>query len=387
MALAKRVDSYVLRQTLRPLLITLGISALLLLLERMLRVFDLVVNQGGPFLVVWKMLANLLPHYLSLALPAGLFLGILLAFRKLSLSSEMDALQASGLSLMRLIRPAIVLAVVLAVADLFLLGYVQPVSRYTYRNLVFDLSSGAFGASIKVAEYNQLGEGLTLRIEESRDDGQKLLGVFLRRDNGNGRVQTVSAREGSFLSTGDGLTMLLRLRDGVLVEVDPTKTSPTVLSFALYDWPVELPQALQFRQRGGQQLELTLTELWQSIRDPGPKGPDPEYVSAFYSRIVRVLGILVLPFLAAPLGFTSKRSGRAFGMTFGILALITYHKVLEFGEALVALGLTTPFIGLWLPTLIFAALSGLLFQRTTCRVGANPLEPLENAWTDRKSVV
>ena len=52
----KRIDIYVLKQVLKPLLITLGISAMLLLLERMLRLFDLVVNQGGPFLVVWKML-------------------------------------------------------------------------------------------------------------------------------------------------------------------------------------------------------------------------------------------------------------------------------------------------------------------------------------------
>ena len=73
-----------------PLLATLAIAASLLLLDKMLTLFDFVAAEGGPVSVVWRMLANLMPEYLSLGIPIGLLLGILLAFRKLATSSELD---------------------------------------------------------------------------------------------------------------------------------------------------------------------------------------------------------------------------------------------------------------------------------------------------------
>ena len=68
-----------------PLLATLAIAASLLLLEKMLNLFDFVAAEGGPVSVVWRMLANLMPEYLSLGIPIGLLLGILLAFPSISL--------------------------------------------------------------------------------------------------------------------------------------------------------------------------------------------------------------------------------------------------------------------------------------------------------------
>jgi len=125
-----RLDRYILQQIVGPLVTTLGIAALLLLLEKMLRLFDFVVNQGGPVNVVFRMLANLTPHYMGLALPIGLFLGILIAFRKISLSSEYDAATSAGQSLLRLARPAFALALVLMTINTLLVGWVQPYSRY-----------------------------------------------------------------------------------------------------------------------------------------------------------------------------------------------------------------------------------------------------------------
>jgi lipopolysaccharide export system permease protein len=56
----------------------------------------LSLQEGGPVSVVWRMLANLLPEYLSLGIPIGVMLGILLAFRKIAMSSELDAMRALG---------------------------------------------------------------------------------------------------------------------------------------------------------------------------------------------------------------------------------------------------------------------------------------------------
>ena len=112
------INSYLAKSIAVPLIGSLVLAAMLLLLDKMLRLFQYVVDAGGPVSVVWRMLANLLPEYLSLGIPIGLMLGILLAFRKLALSSELDALRGIGVSYGRLLRVPYGYTVPLAIINL-----------------------------------------------------------------------------------------------------------------------------------------------------------------------------------------------------------------------------------------------------------------------------
>ncbi|NQV95475.1 MAG: LptF/LptG family permease, partial [Sphingomonadales bacterium] len=156
-------DRYLAKLIALPLFSTLVIAAMLLVLEKMLRLFDFVAAEGGPVSVVWRMLANLIPEYLSLGIPIGLLLGILLAFRQLALSSELDVFRAVGQGYGRLLRVPYIFTVALMLANLALVGFIQPLSRYYYEELRFELRSGALGASIKVGEFTNLGNRMTLR--------------------------------------------------------------------------------------------------------------------------------------------------------------------------------------------------------------------------------
>ncbi|MBI1181782.1 MAG: LptF/LptG family permease [Alphaproteobacteria bacterium] len=376
----KKVDFYILRQVMTPLLMTVGLSAMLLLLEKMLRLFDLVANQGGPVGVVFRMLGNLIPQYIGLALPLGFLLGVLLAFRKLASSSELEALQSSGMSLLRLMRGPICLSFVLMVINLALLGYIQPRSFYTYQSLMFDLTSGAFGTSIKPGEYNDLGNGFTLRIEKAYDGGQRLEGIFAQKERPGGKVTTITAREGSFLATPDGRTVLMRLRDGVIVDVDPKKPAPRVFSFKQHDYPFEMPQIEEFRARGDKERELTLPELWSEAHTSTKAKQVRVYTSAFIDRLLRSLTILVLPFMAVGLGVGPKRQQKQLGLVVGVILLLTLHKMLEFGTAAAGLGDGSSLLNLGLPFVAFNALAGFFFYTTAYRIGARPLGWIENGW-------
>ena len=90
------IDRYIARLIFFPMLGTLVLAAMLLVLEKMLRLFDFVATEGGPVSVVWRMLANLIPEYLSLGIPIGLMLGILLAFRRLATVERARRARASG---------------------------------------------------------------------------------------------------------------------------------------------------------------------------------------------------------------------------------------------------------------------------------------------------
>ncbi len=375
-----RLDRYIIRQVLGPLIMTLGIAAMLLLLERMLRLFDFVVNQGGPVEVVFRLLGSLVPHYLGLALPLGLFLGVLVAFRKLSMNSELDAIRASGVGLVRILRPLLMLTVALMALNVALVSYIQPYSRYAYFGLVFDLRSGALGASIKVGEFVALSDDMVLRIDESRDNGAELIGVFLERTLKDGRHLTITADRGGFFSTSNRQHVILRLYNGRLVNLNEGHGKPRVLTFDVQDIRIELPTFEVFRDRGKEYLELTMPELWARLDEPTLTTAEYNQLRGnLHWRLTITLLFLFAPFLGCALGITNKRTGRSLGLVVGITLVIVFNELLEVGETMIAGG-AAPYKSIWPMLFGMAVLSVWFFHIRANRVGGDPLLWLQGLW-------
>ncbi|MEO8723427.1 MAG: LPS export ABC transporter permease LptF [Sphingobium sp.] len=371
-------DRYIARLIAVPLASTLVISAMLLVLDKMLRLFDFVAAQGGPVSVVWRMLANMIPEYLSLGIPIGLMLGILLAFRKLALSSELDVLRAVGLSSWRLLRVPYMYAVVLAIANLAIVGYVQPYSRYAYEGLSYELRSGALGASIKVGEFTNLGKKMTLRIEESREKGRDLRGIFVRVEGDDGQTLAVTSARGTFLATDDPDTIIFRLTDGVLVHSSKKITNPRILSFSGHDLPMALPKIENFRGRGDADRELTLPELVRVGEAPTTKPVLRNEVRAnFHFRLVEVAMMLLLPLAALAFAIPPKRSTSALGVFLSIIFIVTYHKINQYGESLGSAGKLDPILALWGPFVLFSLIIFWMYHVIAHRPGGQPIGALE----------
>ncbi|HRE35225.1 MAG TPA: LptF/LptG family permease, partial [Sphingopyxis terrae] len=307
---------------------TLVLSAMLLVLEKMLRLFDFVATEGGPVSVVWRMLANLIPEYLSLGIPIGLMLGILLAFRRLATSSELDVLRGVGMSFGRLMRVPYAFAFALALLNLAIVGFIQPYARYAYEGLRFELRSGALGASIKVGEFTKLGSRMTLRIEQSYNEGRNLRGIFVRGENKDGQSVSATAAEGQFLATDDPDTIILRLTRGVLIHESPKFAVPRVLTFDSHDLPIPLPKIEAFRTRGGADRELTIPELLVVGHDQAePLATRLESRANFHFRIVEVVSMFFIPLMAIALAIPPKRSTSSLGVFLSIVLLVTQHKI------------------------------------------------------------
>ncbi len=355
------VDRYLLRRLMVPLVATVVIAAALLLMERMIRLFDFVVNQNGPVGVVWRMLAHLVPHYLGMALPVGLMLGVLLVMRQISLSSELDAMQAGGISLGRILRPFLVVAVLLGLLDLWIVGWREPLSRYAYRHLEFELRSGALGASVRVGEFVDLGGGILLRVGRAEDEGRRLKDIFVRRRLESGRELAITAREGSFVATEEEQRVFLRLRNGTMLDTDPRHARPRVMEFESQDIVVALPEIAPFRKRSGEEREVTLDEQWRALSDPQvPADLKRRYLAKLHWRILHFFTMLAIPFLAIPLGIVRKRSSGATGLVLGVGGLIVYNEFLEAGERAVAAG-ASPWVAEWGQFALFALVGGYLF--------------------------
>ncbi|HVJ35228.1 MAG TPA: LptF/LptG family permease [Terriglobia bacterium] len=404
------IDLYILKRVSWPLVASIAIAMSGLLMERLIRLLDLFANRGGPLSLIMKMLGYLVPHYLAVAIPAAFFVGILYASLRLSSDSELDALRATGMSLGRILVPIASMACVLTVICAILLGFLQPYTRYAYRALVYLITETSWNSAIeRGAFFNGFG-GKTILIGDIAAGGHQLSQIFIKDsdskgdDNastesdptdGSGSTSNAPAAKSSTTHTiitaptGDltndprDFSVVLKMMNGYRVEISDDGATSRSIKFDESSLPLEAVSPTPFRQRGDKESEMTFVELLKSYRSHAAGLEPDELLAEINYRIVRSLSVLFLPFLALPLGLSSRRSPRNIRLLAGIVFLITYYQVLEFGSNLVQHGKLSSFVALWLPFFLFAAPSLWLFHAANRRVGQDPLAQFFEAVGDR----
>jgi lipopolysaccharide export system permease protein len=354
-------ELYLLRRSLTPLLVGTVVVLLALLLERLLRLLDLVVNKGSPIGLILKLLLNLTPHYIGIALPAAFFLAVLVAVNRMSADSEIDAAQSFGIGPQRMLVPLLGLGTVLLILMIVVTGFVQPYSRYAYRALIYAITHASLRYGLEEGVFIHTEGGLTLMAEQISSDSSKLRRIFVHQIRPDGRITTTTAAEGVLVASDNDLRPTLRVFDGVqfFQETDGRLGS---LTFDQFNWPLDLSSDLSpLRWRGRDERELTLPELWTRMaRGPGDREHN-DMRAEFHARLVRSGSVMILPFLAIPLGQAGRRGRRAYGFISGLIILALYNNLLRFGEALADDGVVSPWVGIWLPLAALAAVSFALF--------------------------
>jgi lipopolysaccharide export system permease protein len=368
-----RIDRYVLERTLTPLVATVSIALVALLLERMVRLMELLVNQGGPLFLVLKMISNLIPHYLGIALPAALFVGIMLATTKLSVDSELDAMNAVGVGLRRLLWPLMGLSFIVAIVVFILYSYLQPHTRYAYRALIYAATNSVWDLALeKGAFFTGLG-GYTVMVDDISESGGRLQGVFIYRREDDGKTIAMTAESGEAFRRPEELQIVLRLQRGVRTEIGADNGQATALTFDTFELPIDVALPSPFRERVSER-ELTIPELWRQRDKSEDTGPKRSAILAeLHGRLVRTVSLLIIPLLAIPLGLVTRRNERNIGIAVGVVLMVVYHNVINFGEAIATTGRVSPGIGLWLPFLLFAAFSLWLFAAVSTWPRENPV--------------
>lgn len=359
------LDRYILRSVATPLTLSLAVAAMLLLIEHMLRLFDFVLAEQGPVDVVWRMLANLVPHYLSLALPLGAFLGVLLAFRNLSMSSELDAMNSSGASIGRLLRPVYGLLLFLAAFDFVLVGYIKPFARYEYDKIRFDVTSGAFGIKIPQGEFVDITDDVTIRLGKVDAAAKEATDIFLEMREKKGRRTIITAEKGGISTNPEISHLLLKLSKGRQLFIDNDGERLRTLDFDSFDLDIGLPAIAAFRPRGGDAEEATFTEIVRLLNAPDARSSPLRlpYRAQFHWTIIHPLTFLTLPILAVAMGVTSRRKASNLKPVLGVAILIVYHELLqEWGLVSAAFGQLSPYISMWGLFAAFVALSVFLYR-------------------------
>lgn len=359
------IDRYLLRQILATCAVMTGIGLVVLLLERVLHLFGLVANANKAFSYVGQMLLLLTPHYLSIALPAAFFFGVLLTFGRLHRDGELVVLLCAGRSLGRLLAPVVGLAVIMTLIAALIVGILNPHARYAYRALKHTVAQASLTAAVLDGTFIQ-ADGLTFFAERSvvGARGLELAKVFVHEEGEDGQTIVVTGRNGLIVPRAEGGSPVLILEEGVRAEIAADGAGRDTLTFNDLSWPVESHNE-PYRARGRDQNELTLEELWTARREATPTSkPSAAEISAeLHSRLVLIASVPLLPLLAAPLALVGQIRSRRSGIIVGLLVLIVYHEALNFGEAMAKRDLLAPLLGLWLPFALLTIATAYLFAR------------------------
>jgi lipopolysaccharide export system permease protein len=368
-------DLYVLRQMGKPLVVALVVALLVLLIERMLRLLELLLGAQGPLKLVLEIMAYLVPHYIALALPISLLIGLMSAFNRLSRDGEIDALQGAGVGLARLSRVAVVVALGVAVVTGVTVGYLKPYGRYAYQAMIYTVTNALLQAFVQAGVFTQIGDTTFLVHGFDRENGT-FSRIFVYQDNGD-RSAAITASEGMLTRQADGVPVL-RLFDGIRLTENHDNdarrhgaaASPAVgvLRFDQLRMSLSDARAPMFRPRGIDERELTITELWDRRNAPPPGVRSSDVLAEFHVRLAQTLSVPLVPLFGVPLALGRRRSDRSWGIAAGLLALILYNQLLDFGKNLVESGETGPLPGIWLPFVAFAAVSCWLFWRASTQI-------------------
>ncbi len=372
----RRLNIYLFKQCLQIVIGLIVLAMGVFILERLLRIFEIVANASGTLGAASRMLLNMLPYYLGLAIPISLFLGVMITIDRMSRSGELAASFSAGVSLFQIIRPFILIAAGLSVISLMMIGYLQPLGRYEYRAIVDRVQQTSFEAAFQEGKFAQIGRRVFWT--EQRTGGDRLGQVFILEEDepsrAIGNTSRLTVAPSGRISTGDNADETrITLNQGQGMIISPDKTLIEQLTFEQAEWNIK-GDILAFRARGDDERELIFHELLAEAAGRGDGIVEPHIANATaHDQVGRSVLLLILPFIALPLGLGYGRSFSSTGIAVGVVFLLTVQKSLEMGLTLAIDGRIAPWLGTWPILGVVATLGGFLFLRSALTLSAPPL--------------
>lgn len=355
-----------LRQCLIPIVATILIGLLVLSAARFLIVFDLVLGNDQGLLIVARLLGAFMPHYLAFMLPLALYWGSYTTARQLTVGSEVNILQATGSSIARTFSVLIVLGVVFACLNVAVVGWLQPLGRYSYRALTHHLENSDFYLRVRDSTFMNV-DSRTIFVEKIKEDRHSFEKILIFEPLAKGGTMTILAPRGQITKLNAQLNLRLFEGQRILMEDASDPDNVQMMDFAVLDIPVGNATA-PFRARGDDEQELLLPELLTQ-NTATADATVRDLSKAIHKKLVIAMSCLFLPMLGVALGVQSSRKRNLYQSIFAALLIIIYHQLVEFAGDVGTRGGPGPAVLLWSVFAVFFVASLVLFYKTTTGVG------------------
>ena len=336
----RTLDRYIFREVAVTCLAVTVVLLVILLSNQLARVLSQAAANDFPREVVFALIGLTSVAYLTVVVPVGFFLAIMLGLGRLYHESEMAAIQSCGVGPVGLFRPIGVLGVAIVALLVWLSFWAIPGAAARAQEIrVEALREAQFGA-LEPGRFRTFGGGNIVFYAEGVDDNHVLhnVNVFVDRteEPGNeGKMEIWVATRAEQQGAGQADQTFI-LYDGRRYEGVPGSGEFRVIQFAEGGIPIRLGELTNAKSKS----ELKLTrDLLQSS--------DPSDVAELQARISSPILALVLMMLAVPLARLRPRQGRFARIGIAILAYFLYSLLLDTARAWVENGVVPTFIGIW----------------------------------------
>lgn len=364
----RTLTGYIVGEIIPPFLVGLLAFTLILLTARIVRLIELVVSRGVPFLEVTKLFALILPTFLETTLPMAFLLGILFGCGRLSSDLETLAFKACGISPINFLLPVGLIALVVSLLTLALSTFVRPAASIAVKKELYTIAKGSAGSLLREKVFNNFFPKILIYVDEVIPPGNTFQGVLIVDRRDATKENLIIGRVGLLLAGEGTNTIGLRLFDGTIHERQKERSGFSQTSFNVYHFRLDLADALSlFDEKKATPSDMSLQQLGAAIRSKQHAGVRPtlELMEAHqrfaFSFAPLVFGLLGIAIVMAP---SRSRASRSRGVASCLFWLLAYYGLLSFGRAIGERELIAPGLALWLPNLTVGLVAIYLFART-----------------------
>lgn len=225
------LDRYILRQCFGVMVFVTAALSAAIWLAQSLRLIDLIVNRGLSIEVFLYLALLILPRFLDIVLPIGVFIAVLFTFNRLAAESELVVMRSAGLSHLALAKPVFVLAGIAFLILMSLSAFFLPASNRAFKDLQFEIRNRFVSSLLQEGTFTTISDKLTIYIR-GRDERGELVGLLINDNREPHRPVTILAERGVFADTPAGSRIVMV--NGNRQQFDPETRKLSLLTFDRY---------------------------------------------------------------------------------------------------------------------------------------------------------
>jgi len=327
-----RFNIYLLKELSSMFLLSLGILTFILVLGRIGKMVDLVINKGVDLKDIILLIVYSSPPYLMFTLPMAFLLSTIVVLGRFSTENEILALKASGVDIKCLFHPLAAFAIAITIIGLINSIALLPASSEEFRNTLINIIKKGITFEDKEGIFNDTIPGIVIYIDKVDTKNKSLTGIIVSDDRDKNLKQTISANKGLINLDPVSLDLFFLLENGNLHRWEKTDDVYRSLYFKNYAFTMNLtnmlPGSTSLRKRP---YEMNVKELKKAMATANANDKY-EYLLEIYKKISIPLSTLAFVFLTIPLGIRRKVEGSFSGVLYSLLLFIIYYMLMAFTE-------------------------------------------------------
>jgi lipopolysaccharide export system permease protein len=332
--LGKILGRYILREVALTSVLVTAVLLVILLANQVAQVLERAAVNQFPQGVVLQLIYLGALQNLSILIPIGLLLGVVLAFGRMYHDSEMAAALACGVGPATIYKPVALLAVLVSAVLAWLTLSLAPEATARTLNVRSAAARAGRFAAIAPGKFRTFGSTAVVYAEDVNPDGT-LGNVFVENNRGP-RVEVALAERARHSVTADGMTHTITLYDGERFEGVPGTPEFRIVRFAEHVIPIQVPTPSDVIRN----IEAQPTQELLGSRDPDKR-------AELHWRLALPAMCLVLTLLAVPLSRLRPRQGRYARVWLALMVYFVYSNLVSAGKTWLARGTIPEFLGLW----------------------------------------